>query len=38
MFPKSDKDEPLSHHNMGGLGAKMMSDMMKKKNIPYIFL
>ena len=34
MFPKSDKDEPLSHHNMGGLGAKMMSDMMKKKNIP----
>lgn len=34
MMPADDKSLPLSHKNMMGIGAKMMSRIMKDKNVP----
>ena len=34
ILPASDGDLPLSHQNMMGIGAKMMKEMMKEKNVP----
>ena len=34
MLPADDNSLPLSHDNLAGLGAKMMSRIMKEKNVP----
>ncbi|MEG1586760.1 MAG: DsrE/DsrF/DrsH-like family protein [Bacteroidales bacterium] len=34
ILPADDKSLPLSHQNMLGIGARMMSRVMKQKNVP----